>query len=114
MWEGFGLTAVEAMSHGVPVIASDSGGLSEVVENGRTGFLVPMNSEDAWVQCVRRLYHDRTLLRNLSDNAYEAAKSYDWTNTAGATLAVIENLTVERRNQFAGHAPAIMNLEGTP
>lgn len=41
LWEGFGLTAIEAMTIGLPVLATDVGGLPEVVRHGETGFLVP-------------------------------------------------------------------------
>jgi L-malate glycosyltransferase len=45
--ESFGLVALEAMAAGVPVIASDTGGLPEVVEQGETGYLAPVGDVDA-------------------------------------------------------------------
>jgi len=52
-WEGFGLTAVEAMRAGLPVIAARVGGLAEVVEHGVTGLLVQPNSSSALVDAIR-------------------------------------------------------------
>ncbi|WP_369781564.1 glycosyltransferase [Pseudomonas sp. WC2401] len=48
-WEGFGLVAVEAMRAGLPVIASNVGGLAEVVEDNATGILIDPNSVQALV-----------------------------------------------------------------
>ena len=45
--ESFGLVALEAMASGVPVIASDVGGIPEVIEHGRTGYLAPVGDVDA-------------------------------------------------------------------
>ncbi|GBF35373.1 glycosyl transferase group 1 [Desulfocucumis palustris] len=47
LWEGFGLTALEAMVAGVPVVATSVGGLPEVVEHGSTGLLVPPGDDAA-------------------------------------------------------------------
>jgi N-acetyl-alpha-D-glucosaminyl L-malate synthase BshA len=44
--ESFGLAALEAMAYGLPVIASDTGGLPELVEQGVTGFLAPVGDVD--------------------------------------------------------------------
>ena len=52
-WEGFGLTAVEAMRAGLPVIATRVGGLAEVVKHGVTGLLVEPNSSAALVEAIR-------------------------------------------------------------
>jgi glycosyltransferase involved in cell wall biosynthesis len=60
LWaEPFGLVAAEAIVHGVPVIASASGGLSEIVENGVSGMLFPNNDEGALADCLRAVAHSR-------------------------------------------------------
>ena len=56
--EGFGLVALEAMERGRPVIASAVGGLSEIVEDGRTGILVPSGDVDALAEAIVELASD--------------------------------------------------------
>lgn len=56
VWEeAFGLSALEPMSRGTPVVASEVGGLPEVVEHGGTGLLVPPGDEDALAHALGRL-----------------------------------------------------------
>jgi glycosyltransferase involved in cell wall biosynthesis len=52
--EPFGLVAIEAMAAGTPVVAYRRGGLAEVIEDGRTGFLVAPGDEAAFADAVRR------------------------------------------------------------
>jgi glycosyltransferase involved in cell wall biosynthesis len=62
-WEGFGLVAVEAMRAGLPVIASNVGGLSEIVDDGVTGVLIPPDDPSALVQALQSL--DDSQLRGM-------------------------------------------------
>ena len=51
-WEGLPLTVIEAMFAGKPVIATDVGGVSELVENGKTGFLIPSENLEELVEKI--------------------------------------------------------------
>ncbi|MGB3387905.1 MAG: glycosyltransferase family 4 protein [Pseudaminobacter sp.] len=57
-WEGFGLTPLEAMATGVPVVASDVGAFSELIEDGVSGQVIPRDDLEAMVQAAGRLMDD--------------------------------------------------------
>jgi glycosyltransferase involved in cell wall biosynthesis len=61
--EGLGLAALEAMAAGLPVIASNIGGLPEVVRNGRTGYVVPPGDCDALERAIFDLLANRDQAR---------------------------------------------------
>lgn len=62
IFEGFGLTAVEAMSAGVPVVAADVDGLMEIVSAGETGLFFPSGNSDALAACIIDLLNQKELL----------------------------------------------------
>lgn len=64
--ESFGLAALEAMACQVPVITTCAGGLPEVVEDGRTGFLLPVGDVDGMAKAALRLLKDEDLRRSFA------------------------------------------------
>ena len=84
LWEGFGLPAVEAMSCGIPVLASNRGGsLPEVV--GDAGLLFEPEDPDAIANCVIGFLRDEELRKRLARNALERSCLFSWSR--GAALA---------------------------
>lgn len=71
--EPFGKAAAEAMMRGTAVIASDSGGLPEIVQHEKTGILVPPGDPSALAQAMLRLFCDRTLAERMGKAGREAA-----------------------------------------
>lgn len=95
--ESFGLAALEAMSCGVPVIASKVGGLPEVVIDGVTGFLHPVGDVEAMAASARRLFDDAALHRRMAHAAREAAVSrFQLTPVIDAWEAQYRRLTRNR------------------
>jgi len=73
--EGLPLSVIEAMAAGLPVVASDVGGLRELVRDGETGTLVPPGDPVALADALRPLLADRELRRRLGMAARERAKA---------------------------------------
>src|SRR3954469_20070958 len=81
--EGFGIPAAEAMGCEVAVVASDAGGLPEVVENGVTGIVVPRGDSQALAQAIGSLLADPQRRRQMGQAGRERAlRLFDWDRTA--------------------------------
>ncbi len=63
--ESFGLAALEAMACEVPVVTADVGGLREVVEDGQSGFLLPLGDVDAMAEKTAEILRNRDLKKKL-------------------------------------------------
>ena len=85
-YEGFGLTAIEAMACGTPVLASNSSSLPEVV--GSAGVLLPPDDPDAWAGAMREVVEHRAKREALISAGLVQAATFSWTRAAEQTLAV--------------------------
>ena len=65
VFEGFGLVAAEAMAAGLPVVATKIDGLTEVVEDNKTGYLVPEGDSEALASALLKLLSNRTWAREM-------------------------------------------------
>ncbi len=68
-WEGLPLSILEAMRQGLPTIASDVGGVNELVVEGETGYLIPAGDLDCLVRRLCELHEDAALRQNMGVNA---------------------------------------------
>lgn len=80
--EGFGLPALEAMTVGVPVVASNQGALPEVV--GDAGLLVDPTNVEGITAAIERVLDDDELAGAMVVRGFERAKAYDWRSSAVA------------------------------
>ena len=69
---------LEGMAAGKPVVASNVGGVSEVLTDGVQGFVVDPRDFDSMMSAVRRLEQDRELRSTLGRNAARKAVQFDW------------------------------------
>lgn len=80
--EGFGLAVLDAMDRGLPVVATEAGALPELIENEKTGLLVPPRNPSALAAALRRTIVDRELRRRLGQAAENAVRNrYSWEET---------------------------------
>jgi glycosyltransferase involved in cell wall biosynthesis len=95
--EGFGFTALEAMSLGIPVVASDRGALPEVV--GDAGLLISPDAEQSLVSALEQLLTNAWLADALAVRGRERAKQFDWRSTASLVRAAFEEAAHARAHR---------------
>jgi glycosyltransferase involved in cell wall biosynthesis len=90
--EGLSNAILEELSIGLPVIAFDVGGNSELIEDGKNGFLVPYSDWRLFSQRLNKLNSDVELRVRLSENAKQVTTKYSWTRSRDSFLKVYGSL----------------------
>jgi D-inositol-3-phosphate glycosyltransferase len=99
--ESFGLVAAEAQATGTPVVAAAVGGLTTVVDDGRSGLLVDGHDPRDWAAALRRLIDDPELTARLGRGALEHAREFSWERTAERTLASYRQARTLMRDEMS-------------
>jgi glycogen synthase len=100
LYEELGTVLLEAMWAGLPIVASRTGGIPDVIEDGVNGLLVPPGEPEELAHAIDRVLADRALAYRLSEGAQERGEDYDWEVLAGRVLQVYRGIT-------AGHSAAV-------
>ena len=91
IYEPFGIVALEGMAAGVPVVASNVGGLSEIIEHDRTGMLAFRENPGSVAWCVNKVLSDEGYSRWLTQNAKKrVGEVYSWESVARKVSKVYE------------------------
>jgi glycosyltransferase involved in cell wall biosynthesis len=99
LWEGMPLSMMEAMSYGVPAIATSVVGNVDVVSHGNDGYLYAIDKPEEAVKQIASLIENRDLLRVLSRKAREKAiKNFTSERMAELTLQCYVNILKEKRS----------------
>ena len=97
-WEGLGLVLLEAMSRGVPIVATRGGAIPEVLNGGDLGLLSDVGNVEAFGRNLRHLKDDPTLRMGLIRRGYCAVeRRYSIAAMVGATTAVYERLRTQKQ-----------------
>ena len=91
-YESFGMVALESMACGTPVIASLVGGLIHLVEDGVTGYHVPVEDPQALSQRIAGLLQDKALRYRMGHDAFAFAKKYSWDDISGRIIRLYIDL----------------------
>jgi len=92
--EGLPLAPMEAMASGVPVVASDAGGLPEVIEDGRDGVIVPRADPESLASAITRLLGEPGLRERLGAAGRERMEAFDIRDAVRRIEAVYDEVTV--------------------
>ena len=90
--EGFGLTFVEAAMSGCIVVGTNVGGISDIIEDGETGFLVPEKDPKAIAEILVRVLQDPSKINSLKHHARERMiQQFDWQSIADRYATILND-----------------------
>lgn len=93
LYEPFGIVVLEAMAAGCPVVASDVGGIAEIINHKTTGMKFALNSIDSLKENLISVLMDEELSNKLITNAkLEVQEKYSWSNAASITVDVYSEI----------------------
>jgi glycosyltransferase involved in cell wall biosynthesis len=94
--ETFGLVVVEAMAAGLPVVASQVGGIPDVVEEGKTGYTFPIGDIAGLQAGIENISRDRDTMKQMGRNARAFAETQTWGHMMDEVIEHYERILAEK------------------
>jgi len=95
-WEGLGTSILDAMALEVPVVATAAGGIKEIIEDGRNGFLAAPGDAAALAEKIIKLASDADLRKKFAASGRKTAEKFSAEKTAEETLSVYGKVLSDR------------------
>lgn len=98
--ETLGFAGFEAMACGLPVIGANAGGIPDLIDDGKTGFLVPADGiakTKAIIDRLRRLIYEPELRKQMGEAARAKAEQYSWKNATQTLVGFYEQAIAYHR-----------------
>ncbi|MEJ2307582.1 MAG: glycosyltransferase [candidate division WOR-3 bacterium] len=89
MYEGFPVSILEAMACGLPVVATEVGGVKEIISDGKNGFLVEPGNSNALAEKIKELLEDKKMRKDFGEAGFKRVKE---NFSIDKTVERIENL----------------------
>lgn len=94
--EGFGSILLDALTFGLPIVASAVGGIPELIDDGKNGFLCELDNPDTLSEAVLNLYRNPDLRDRISRANVKKAAAYSQDQMTGRYVAIYERLVKDR------------------
>lgn len=117
--EGFALTLLESLAHGVPTIAYDAPyGAKSIITDKKDGFIVPLDNINELANKINDAFLSQTALQRMSDNAYEDSQRYSESNIAALWQEFVAdaesriNSTTDQFNKIDNELQSVLQALG--
>ena len=104
--EPYGLTIVEAASHGLPVVATMHGGPRDIIDSLQHGTLIDPRDPEAIGSAIEEIIADRALWQDLSDNALRHVRQMSWDAYAAGFVRIAQRVLERDQSTQTRTAPA--------
>ena len=90
LFDGFGQVILEALSCSLPIITTINTGASDIIDEGKDGFLTPIRDVNESVEILNKLYQNEQYRQSIAENAFLKAGNFTWSRYQNEIKKIIK------------------------